>query len=225
MDAIPITSSKECLSKVYDLVLLDKTIEAIELIESTDGLDEMCEKAPYSDTIRWQNFMGFKHYRQGDPCSAVTWFEKAVKQGDVCALYGMGISYLAFKKYPQALHYLQKASEAGHAFSSYLLGSLYLEGITIKKDENMLKKWFSHAASNGVLAAELRLARYNAAYGTFFSRTLAAFKVIFMLFKVVFIAIKNSDDSRLFGLHSSKEYQFKQREPKPDTESTQKDIP
>jgi tetratricopeptide (TPR) repeat protein len=225
MDAIPTTSAEACLPKVYDLVMLNKLTEAIQIIESTDGLDELCEKAPYANTNPWQNFMGFKYYKQGDPWSAITWFEKAAEQGDVYALYGIGMSHFVLKEYSQAIHYLQKASEAGHAFSSYLLGSLYLEGIAVEKDENLLKKWFRHAASNGILAAELRLARYNIAYGTFFSRTLAVFKVIFVYFKVVFIAIKNSDDLRLLGLAPPEEYKFKQREPKPDTESIHKDIP
>ena len=218
-------SAEECLPKVYDLVRLDKITEAIELVESTDGLDELCEKAPYADTSLWQDFMGFKYYKQGDPWSALIWFGKAVEQGDVCALYGMGISHLVLDEYPQALHYLQKASEADHAFSSYLLGGFYLDGIIVQEDEAMIKKWLGHAASNGILAAEMRLARYNATHGAFFSRIPALFKTIFAFLKVVFIAFKNSDDLRLFGLVPSKEYKFKQREPKPDTESTHKDIP
>ena len=208
MDTITATSAEaeKCLSKVYDLVMLDKITEALQLIESTDGLDELCEKAPYADTSPWQNFMGFKYYKQGDPWSALIWFEKAVDQGDVYALYGMGISHLVLDEYPQALYYLQKASEADHAFSSYLLGSFYLEGIVVQEDEIMIKKWLGHAASNGILAAEIRLARYNATHGAFFSRIPAVFKALFVFLKGVFIAIKNSDDLRLFGLVPSKEY-------------------
>ena len=224
MDAIPTTSAEVCLPKLYDLVMLNKLTEAMQIIESTDGLDELCEKAPYADTSLWQNFMGFKHYKQGDPWLAITWFEKASEQGDVYALYGIGMSYFVLKEYSQALHYLQKASEAGHAFSSYLLGSFYLNGVIVQEDEAMIKKWLGHAASNGILAAEIRLARYNATHGAFFSRIPAIFKAMFVFLKVVFIAIKNSDDLRLLGLAPPEEYKFKQREPKPDTESTHKDI-
>jgi TPR repeat protein len=208
MDLIPAVSAEECLPKVCDLVSLGKIDDAIQMLESVDGLSELCEKASYAETIPWQHLMGWKHYEHGDPKSALTWFEKAIEQGDVNALYGAGVSYLALKEYTPTIFYLQKAADAGLAVAAYLLGSLYLEGGGVEKDEAMMKKWLGFAASNGVLAAEIRLARYNATHGNFFSRIPAILKAIFVLIKTFSIAIKDADDPRLIGLHPAKEYKI-----------------
>lgn len=98
---------------------------------------------------------------------AVSWYEKAVVQGNACAAYRLGKLYLAGKDVPKdvpkAVAYLTDSAEQGNQYAQYALGKLYLTGRDMKQDRERAWRWFYQSASQGNEYAAFFLERFDQA--------------------------------------------------------------
>lgn len=94
---------------------------------------------------------------------AVDWYTKSAKQGNLRALYNLGITYyygrIGIPKSPEkTVAYLLKAAERGHSRSQYWLGAIYETGTgAISPNEELSFKWYSKAAQQGLADAQFAL--------------------------------------------------------------------
>jgi len=82
---------------------------------------------------------------------AVTWYRKAVEQGNADAQNDLGVSYAngqgVPEDYAQAVTWYRKAAEQGYADAQYNLGQLYGAGRGVPQDYVEAHKWRNLAAS------------------------------------------------------------------------------
>ena len=84
---------------------------------------------------------------------AKEYFEKAVKLGNVDALYGLGKLYLdsSFDEYnpTKAIFHLTKAANEANSFAQYTLGKILLKGDLAEKNVPEALRWLQKAADAG----------------------------------------------------------------------------
>lgn len=105
-----------------------------------------------------------------DKEKAVTWYEKAAKQGDMLAEYALGEVYFtgngAARDFPKAKAWFLKAARQGHGPSALRLGYLYAEahytGVTV--DDTQAERWFTVAAKQNIGDARFRLGTFYMDY-------------------------------------------------------------
>jgi uncharacterized protein len=81
-----------------------------------------------------------------------------LKKNDPYAQYIMGNIYLKTNQITKAIEILEKAASSGLVEASNLLGSIYLVGEHVNKNEILSKKWYKTAANNGSKQAKQILA-------------------------------------------------------------------
>lgn len=100
----------------------------------------------------------------------LTSLTQKAKAGDTSAQYGLALEYMFGKqfsrqgieqkpRYYEAAKWLQKAAEAGHPKSQYLLGTLYERGRGVKQDSDLAVAWYKKAVAGGNMDAACPLAR------------------------------------------------------------------
>lgn len=93
-----------------------------------------------------------------DSAQALSWYEKAAKQGNIDAQYNYG--YMIFNgegtsvDYVNAVYWFKKAAEKGHAVSQYMLGYMHQHGCGTKQDNTEALYWYSLAAKQGYSPAQ-----------------------------------------------------------------------
>ena len=111
-----------------------------------------------------------------DWSSAVLWFRKAAERGHAGAqyelgrMYQQGLSSFGQQKFPkglssyelqkdecQALKWLRRAAEQGHAAAQHCLGLLYSESNGLPQDDREAATWFGKAAKQGHALAQYKL--------------------------------------------------------------------
>lgn len=96
---------------------------------------------------------------------AVSWYEKAVVQGNLHAAYQLGKLYLQGEQMPKdvakALEYLTQAAEQGSQYAQYTLGKLYLMGEDVSQDGEQAYGWLWESASQGNEYAQFLLDHLN----------------------------------------------------------------
>lgn len=104
----------------------------------------------------------------GDYKTAVKYFKEAEKAGgqEIIAAYSnLALIYADEKSgilnYKKAVSYFKKAADLNDDFSQYSLGTLYLEGKGVKKDEKEGIKWLNLAKNNGSKEAAELLEKIN----------------------------------------------------------------
>lgn len=92
-----------------------------------------------------------------DKRRAILLFRKAARQGNVKALYFLGISLAngcgVRTNNRKALYYLSRAAKQGHAKSACLIGYRYFYGIGIKINQSRAVYWYRIAAKGGDVIA------------------------------------------------------------------------
>jgi len=81
----------------------------------------------------------------------------AAKKGDHRAQYSLGRLYYKESNYLKALPWLKKASEAGYAEATNILGVMYQHGYGVKKNYDIAMSLFEQAAANGSKAAKINI--------------------------------------------------------------------
>jgi TPR repeat protein len=80
-------------------------------------------------------------------------FEQAAQQGDVAAMYDLGIMYNNGKgveqSYKKAVEYYEQAAHLGHAQAQYNLGVMYYNGQGVERDIAKTREWWTKAAAQG----------------------------------------------------------------------------
>ncbi|MBO4520375.1 MAG: sel1 repeat family protein [Alphaproteobacteria bacterium] len=69
-----------------------------------------------------------------------------------------GIAAFSSADYPKAMKYLTGPAESGNADAQYIIGMIYLYGLTDVKNLYMAQKWLTMAAEEGQQAAQEQLA-------------------------------------------------------------------
>ena len=98
-----------------------------------------------------------------DAASAITYFEKAAKLGNVNAQYMLGRIYLEAGSehinIEKALQWLGKAAHNGNAPARYAMGKLYLAGSHVEKDVLKAVEMFTKSAEQGNQYAQCQLGK------------------------------------------------------------------
>lgn len=97
-----------------------------------------------------------------DQKAAVSWFEKAVEQGNPQAMFEIGLLHKGGmagkeKDMRQALIWFIKAGESGFAEAQNTLGGYYKEGKLLPRDNVAAVAWFTRAAAQGYVASQVNL--------------------------------------------------------------------
>ncbi len=77
---------------------------------------------------------------------AVGWFEKAAAQGNIKALYQMGLVYEDDGQYSAAIAAFHRAAEAGSVGAMGRLGYLFWQGLGLDRDPEQALHWLGKAA-------------------------------------------------------------------------------
>lgn len=81
---------------------------------------------------------------------AAKWYQKAVEQGDMSAMYTVGRCYEKAQNDAEAVRWYRKAAEQGIANAQWKLGHLYQYGsLGISEDKAEAIKWYRKAAEQG----------------------------------------------------------------------------
>lgn len=112
-----------------------------------------------------QLFLGYCYIKEEevekDPSEAFVWMNKAAKNGNIDAMWNVGLLYHdgigVSKDLSKAYDFLQKAADKGSPDGAFYLGLMYLDGDFVKKDEVKAFYWTQKAAESGFTTAELML--------------------------------------------------------------------
>jgi TPR repeat protein len=89
-----------------------------------------------------------------DQSLAVKWYRRAAEQGDVNAMFNLGVKNEAGKGLPQnfekAVARYMQAAEAGHAKAQYNLALKYFTGEGVKRSNIRAHMWANIARANDV---------------------------------------------------------------------------
>ena len=108
------------------------------------------KNAQYEMGLLYKNGLGVKKDYQ----TAFDYFNNAADQGQKDALFELGNYYFFGLDGPpditQSLNWYTTAAEKNHGAAQYQLGKIYKEGIGVKVNKKLGKKWLNKARSNGV---------------------------------------------------------------------------
>ncbi|TPL71676.1 SEL1-like repeat protein [Mesorhizobium sp. B2-3-13] len=95
-----------------------------------------------------------------DPVAGEAWMRRAALAGNVEAAYLLGERNVKYRPpdYAEAATWYRRAAEAGHQAAARALGSLYLTGNGVARDEQEGTRWLRTAATSGNQAAQVEMA-------------------------------------------------------------------
>lgn len=99
---------------------------------------------------------------QLDDNLAFLWLKRRADEGNVSALYCLGLCYQKgigiSKCLDSAFFWFKKAAERGHAAAQYFIGQAYQKGNPAPRDQEQARRWLKKAADQGYARARYRLA-------------------------------------------------------------------
>ena len=100
-----------------------------------------------------------------DPETAVFWYKKAIKKGDIVSTYNLGVIYFSGNEpikanKREAFNFILKSSEKGISKANFFIGLFYSNGLNVSKDETKAFNLFLKAAEQGHAAAQRSIADY-----------------------------------------------------------------
>jgi TPR repeat protein len=111
-------------------------------------------KADQGDTQAMKRLANHYFYAD-DESSGVHWTQRAADAGDAQAEYDM-YYFLASSQVTRdkerAIEYLQRSAEHGYTSAQETLGTAYLRGVGVPKDEGRARFWLRKSALSGDLA-------------------------------------------------------------------------
>lgn len=100
-----------------------------------------------------QNELGNHFDRLGEYSSSFKWYKKAVDNGNVEALFNLGLAYIkgrgVKKDIQKGIQYWEKASDLGDWIANRNLGVLYYNGQDIPKNYRLSRHYFSLGCAAG----------------------------------------------------------------------------
>jgi uncharacterized protein len=90
---------------------------------------------------------------------AKKWYRESARRGEPKAMFSLGKIAYHEGDFSDALQWLTRAAEAGHALSLYWCGKLYWRGHGVERDQKQAKRLFHQAATRKVAEAQ-RLLRF-----------------------------------------------------------------
>jgi TPR repeat protein len=85
---------------------------------------------------------------------AEKWYRDSARRGEPKAMFSLGQMAYYERNFSDALMWLTRASEAGHARSLYWIGKLYWRGHGVGQDKKKGMRFFHRAASSKVREAQ-----------------------------------------------------------------------
>lgn len=146
------TSAFAMMDEVYDAFDQKRYARAVELLKP------LAEKG-YGEA----QYELAKLYLEGkgtepDEAAGLMWMRRAADRVWLDARHHMAMSAIRNGDYAEAVKWLEKAVEKGHAASHYTLGMMYLTGTGVQKDSKAGWKLISEAASRGYARAQYQMA-------------------------------------------------------------------
>lgn len=92
---------------------------------------------------------------------AIDWLKKSVANGNPTYQFRLGYAYFCHGDYCEAAKWIRLSAEQGEQYAQVSLGSLYLHGTGVIKDEEEAMKWFRLAAKQGNKNAKFEVRKYN----------------------------------------------------------------
>jgi hypothetical protein len=180
----------DCWQKAYAFIVNGETGKAIDT----------CEKEPCSASLECQRFLGWKYYEQNQMEKALSWFFKAVEQGDADALFGIGSIYFTQRNFQTALQYYEHAGELGYARAYGWIGYIYQLGLGVPRSIEMATGYYKKAAAHGYLLAERALIHIVFQHGSVLRKILVLPKYFYLLIKAAALAYRDVNDKRLMDI-------------------------
>ena len=90
---------------------------------------------------------------------AITWYEKAFRNGETDVATNLSTLYLKRKEYSKAFKYAREAAKEGGSMDYYNVGLMYLDGIGVKQDPFEAYIWIKRAADLNFGLAEHAIGR------------------------------------------------------------------
>lgn len=151
-----------------------------------------------------QRFLGWIYYsgKNGlvDYEKAMEWFQKAIESNDAEAMYGLANIYYVKKDFQKAITWYLRSEKSGFIPARFRVGLMYQHGLGIEKDKKIAFQYYSSAASSGNLPAERAcITLLLAGIGGTLGRILAVPKLLIVIVKTFFIALKDPNDQRLMS--------------------------
>jgi len=119
----------------------------------------------HSLSAKAMNQIGDKYYKTEEYQQARQWYEMAAADGNIEAMWNLGVIYEFGKgvvqDYQQARQWYEKAAAAGYAAAMNRLGVLYAYGRGVTQDSRQARQWFEKAAAAGDTDAERRLQQFS----------------------------------------------------------------
>lgn len=103
-------------------------------------------------------FLGVLYLGDGwlaaNPAKAVLYLSTGAQSGDLRCMYELGRYYFwgtsrRRSNYNKAIHWLKKAAEIGHSRAQEYLGYMYCQGLGIKRNPIISRKWYLRSANQG----------------------------------------------------------------------------
>ncbi len=93
------------------------------------------------------------HYAQGRFDQALALFLPAADQGNISALFHVGLMYArgegVARNLAEAAKWFERAADGGHNHAQFLIGHMYSKGDGVPVDRVRAHMWFTAAAANG----------------------------------------------------------------------------
>ena len=93
--------------------------------------------------------------------AAICWLKKSVSCGNSTYQFRLGYAYYCIDDFCEAARWIRLSAEQGDPYAQVSLGSLYLDGTGVIKDEKEAMMWFRLSAEQGNPNAKLEIMKYN----------------------------------------------------------------
>eukprot|EP01088_Endostelium_zonatum_P022223 TRINITY_DN934_c0_g1_i1.p1 TRINITY_DN934_c0_g1~~TRINITY_DN934_c0_g1_i1.p1 ORF type:complete len:145 (+),score=49.46 TRINITY_DN934_c0_g1_i1:135-569(+) len=96
-----------------------------------------------------------------DDVLAFEWNIKAAEQDYVPAQVNVGSYYYWGGVFDEAVHWWNRAAQEGDAEAQFKMGECYEQGVGVKQDEGLARRWWLMAAEQGYVPAQEKLCVYD----------------------------------------------------------------
>ena len=190
-------SERECVLTVHELIAKGELEKAAQV----------CKQEPYSrivwcqENLVWcQEHLGWSYYGKNELKTSHKWFLEAKQKGSVEAIFGIACIDYATQQFEKAFSGFELAAESGHGRVCHWVGNMYLGGLGVDADDQKAMHWYKRGTDLGYLFAERSLIYMKWKNGNLIVKLMMFPKFISLLFKGVYITIKNVNDLRLMDL-------------------------
>jgi len=135
--------------------------ENINVVKAIKACTQASKDFP--DESRYSYQLGRVYYKKEDYKTALNFYMKAAKQGDIFAKYKLFFIYyegkIVDKNYTKSFNLAMDLAKQGQADAQGVLGAFYSDGIGVKEDNKEAFKWSMKSAKQGNITAQYDLGK------------------------------------------------------------------